>query len=158
VIPNPGQQFHHLGPGTIVRAVIHNQHRIASFIGQPVEETIQPGSQQQQQSSPVGCASFEEFVGSIFTEPQFIIDHNATEEILANKRQCKSGHYQRTNTVPTTFSDLTAMHGRSNVELVEKVVDFTKNADVGLCLGGNAAMNHLSPFLLILLCLFANSL
>ena len=78
--------------------------------------------------------------------------------ILSHKRQCEDGHYQRTNTVSATFPNTTPMQSGSNLESVEKVVDFTKNADVGLCLGVNAAMNHLSPFLLILLCFVANSL
>ena len=52
-----------------------------------------------------------------------------------------------------TFSDAALMHRGSNFELVEEVIDFTKNAKVDLCLGINASMNHLSHFILILLCL-----
>jgi hypothetical protein len=58
--------------------------------------------------------------------------------------------------VPEAVSDAATMHGRSDVESVETVIDFTRNADVGLCLGVNAAMNHFSPFLLILLCFAPN--
>ena len=49
--------------------------------------------------------------------------------------------------MPATFSDTAPVQSGSNPESVEKVVDFTKNADVGLCLRVNTAMNHLSPFL-----------
>jgi hypothetical protein len=60
--------------------------------------------------------------------------------------------------VSAMFSDTAPMEGGSNIESVEKVVDFAKNANVYLCLGVDAAMDHLSPFLLISLCYFANSL
>jgi len=71
---------------------------------------------------------------------------------------CENGLYQRANIVSVTFSNTAPMQGGTNIESVEKVVYFAKNANVCLCLGVDAAMNHLSPFLLIILCYFANSL
>jgi hypothetical protein len=37
------------------------------------------------------------------------------------------------------------------VKSIEKIADFTLNLNVSLRLGGNLAMVHVSPFLLILL-------
>ena len=50
------------------------------------------------------------------------------------------------------FSNAALMQGGSDVELFEKDVNLVKNAYAGLRSGTDAAMSHLSPFLLILLC------
>jgi hypothetical protein len=56
------------------------------------------------------------------------------------------------------FAHATLMHEGGDFETAKEVIDFTLNVNVGLRLGGNAVMFHLSPFLLILLCILANPL
>ncbi|WP_167527818.1 hypothetical protein [Desulfosarcina alkanivorans] len=72
--------------------------------------------------SPVVGTSFEDFAGSIFAKRQFVVDHNASEEVLTHKRQCKNRSYQRTTTVPAVFSGTAPMQSGSNFESAEKVV------------------------------------
>ncbi len=49
------------------------------------------------------------------------------------------------------FAHPTSMHEGGDFETAKEVIDFALNVNVGLRLGGDAGMVHLSPFLLILL-------
>ena len=49
------------------------------------------------------------------------------------------------------FTHPTAVHEGGDFETAEEIVDFALNMNVGLRLGSDLGMVHLSPFLLILL-------
>jgi hypothetical protein len=49
------------------------------------------------------------------------------------------------------FAHPAAVHQGSNLETAKEVIDFALNMNVGLRLGGDPGMVHLSPFHLILL-------
>ena len=56
------------------------------------------------------------------------------------------------------FAHPTVMHEGCDSETAEEVIDLALNVNVGLRLGGDPGMVHLSPFHLILLCILANPL
>ena len=55
--------------------------------------------------------------------------------------------FQRTNTVAVAFTDSTPVKQRTDVELVEKIVDLIKNLDVSLRLRTNSVNVHYSSIL-----------
>jgi hypothetical protein len=96
--------------------------------------------------------AFEQIIGSVFAECLFRIGDNATVKVLTGKRQCEYGLCQRTNAMPMSFPDPTSVHQRGDAKSIEKGINLSVNLDAGLSLGSNAAMSHLGPFFLILLC------
>ena len=82
---------------------------------------------------------------------QILVEDDFSQEILSDKWQCENGLCQRANAVSVVFSNTAAVHERTDLESVEKYVDFALNVNVDLRFGGDPDMVHLSPFLLILL-------
>ena len=54
-------------------------------------------------------------------------------------------------TMAVMFAHTAPMHEGGNFETAKEIIDFALNMNLGLRLGGNIGMVHLSPFVLILL-------
>ena len=151
VIVDPAKQFNLFGSGAIVGAVVDDQHRFSLLTRKAVEYGKQPCGQYQHQFAPIVGRCFHYLVGGILAESEFVVDGDATEEISTDERQRENRLYQRANAVTVAFTNAASVKKGADTELGKKLVNLTLNANVGLSLGGNFAMVHLSPFLLNLL-------
>ena len=151
MIPDVCEQLDPFGTGSVIGAVIKDEHRFALLAGQSIEDTEQPPAQGKQQTPPVVGLTLQQLIGGVFAERQFAVEHDAAEEVLADKGQCENGFCQRAYTMAVMFAYPTAVHQSRNLETAKEVINFALNVNVGLRLGGDPGMVHLSPFHLILL-------
>ena len=146
-----GERFHPFGAGSVIRVVVNNEHRFALVAGQSAEHGEQSPAQRKQQPTPVIGLTLEQLVSGVFAKWQFAVDHDAAEEVLADKGQCENGFCQRADTMAVMFAHPAPMHEGGNFETAKEIIDFALKMNLGLRLGGNIGMVHLSPFMLILL-------
>ena len=151
MIPDACEQLDPFRTGAVIRAIINDEHRFALLAGQSIEDTEQPSAQQKQQTPPVVGLTLQQLVGGVFAERQFAVENDAAEEVLADKGQCENGFCQRAHAMAVMFTHPATVHQGSNLETAKEVINFALNVNVGLRLGGDPGMVHLSPFHLILL-------
>ena len=56
------------------------------------------------------------------TKWQFVVDHDAAEEVLADKGQCENGFCQRADTMAVMFAHPAPMHEGGNFETAKEIM------------------------------------